>query len=64
VARSLSDDVAVIAYKVHEKVTVEGKTLAFEAADCSTWVRRDGRWVCAVHTESLAGDPFGRDRKK
>ena len=20
----------------------------------------DGKWVCAVHTESLAGDPFGR----
>jgi hypothetical protein len=64
VARSLSDDVAVIAYQVHEKVTVEGKTLTFDAADCSTWVRRDGRWVCAVHTESLAGDPFGRDLQR
>jgi hypothetical protein len=34
-----------------------------KAADSSTWVRRDGRWVCAVRTESLSGDPFGRDRQ-
>ena len=34
-----------------------------DAADASTWVRRNGRWVCALHTESLKGDPFGRDRR-
>jgi hypothetical protein len=28
----------------------------------STWVRRNGRWLCALHTEAIAGDPFGRDR--
>jgi hypothetical protein len=63
VAHALTDDVAVIAYKVHEELTVDGKAIKFEAADSSTWVRRDGQWVCAVHTEALAGDPFGRDRK-
>ena len=62
VARALTDDVAVIAYKVHEELTVDGKALSFEAADSSTWVRREGQWVCSVHTEALAGDPFGRDR--
>ncbi len=62
VARALTDDVAVIAYKVHEELTVDGKAIKFEAADSSTWVRREGEWVCAVHTEALAGDPFGRDR--
>jgi hypothetical protein len=62
VARALTDDVAVIAYKVHEELTVDGKAIEFEAADSSTWVRREGEWVCAVHTEALAGDPFGRDR--
>lgn len=31
-----------------------------EAFDSSVWVHRIGHWVCAVHTESLAGDPFGR----
>jgi uncharacterized protein (TIGR02246 family) len=60
--RMLRDDVAVLAYHVHEELTVEGQPVTLEAADASTWVRRDGRWVCAVHTESLLGDPFGRDR--
>jgi hypothetical protein len=61
--RLLSDDVAVLAYKVHEKLTVEGKAVTLDAADASTWIKRDGRWVCALHTESILGDPFGRDRQ-
>jgi hypothetical protein len=61
--RLLGDDVAIVAYKVREDLTVEGKPVTLEAADSSTWVRRNGRWVCALHTESLAGDPFGRDRR-
>jgi ketosteroid isomerase-like protein len=61
--RLINDDVAVLAYTVHEKMTVDGKPVTIEAADASTWVRRGGRWVCALHTESIAGDPFGRDRK-
>lgn len=60
--RMLGDDVAVMAYKVREKLTVDGKPVELEAADASTWVRRNGHWVCALHTESLKGDPFGRDR--
>jgi uncharacterized protein (TIGR02246 family) len=60
--RFLSPDVAVVAYKVKEEMKVEGKPLTLEAADASTWVRRDGKWRCALHTESLVGDPFGRDR--
>jgi hypothetical protein len=63
VVRLLSEDVAVLAYKVHEDLTVDGQALSFDAADSSTWVRREGHWVCAVHTEALAGDPFGRDRR-
>jgi len=62
--RLLADDVAIVAYKVHEELTVDGKPLKLDAADSSTWVRRDGRWVCALHTEALAGDPFGRDRNE
>ena len=61
--RLLSDDVALIAYQVHEDLTVEGKPLSIDAADSSTWVRRDGHWLCAMHTEALAGDPFGRDHR-
>jgi hypothetical protein len=61
--RVIGDDVAVLAYNVHEDVAVDGRLLKLEASDTSTWVRRDGRWVCAMHTEALAGDPFGRDRR-
>jgi uncharacterized protein (TIGR02246 family) len=61
--RMLRDDVAIVAYKVREELTVDGKPVTFDAADASTWVKRDGQWVCALHTESIAGDPFGRDRR-
>ena len=59
----LTDDIAVVAYKVREELLVEGKPVAFDAADSSTWIRRNGRWACAAHTEAIMGDPFGRDRK-
>ena len=60
--RMLGADTAVVAYTVREELTVDGQPVSFDAADTSTWVRRDDRWVCAAHTESLRGDPFGRDR--
>lgn len=61
--RLLGDDVAILAYKVKELLTVDGKSLTVDAADSSTWVRREGQWVCALHTEALLGDPFGRDKR-
>ena len=60
--RFIGDDVAIVAYKVDERVVVDGKTLPVNANDSSVWVRRNGEWLCALHTESLAGDPFGRDK--
>jgi hypothetical protein len=61
--RLLGNDFAILAYNVHEELTVEGKPVTLDAADASTWVRRDGRWLCALHTESIVADPFGRDRR-
>jgi hypothetical protein len=58
----LSDDVGVVAYEVHEEMTVDGKTVELDAAEASTWVKEGDHWVCALHTEALRGDPFGRDR--
>lgn len=58
----LNDNTAVIAYKVNENLEVEGKSINLEVAESSTWRRRDGKWVCCLHTEALTGDPFGRDR--
>jgi catechol 2,3-dioxygenase-like lactoylglutathione lyase family enzyme/ketosteroid isomerase-like protein len=58
-----SADVAIIAYQVREEMTVDGKPLTLRAADSSMWIRRaESGWRCALHTESLLGDPFGRDR--
>lgn len=61
--RIVGDDTAIVAYKVKEVLTVDGKPITFEAADSSTWVRREGQWVCALHSEAVLGDPFGRDRR-
>ena len=60
--RFLTDDIAIVAYPVRERVVVDGETLPVVANDSSVWVRRDGEWRCALHTESLAGDPFGREK--
>ena len=54
----------VIAYKVSEKLTVDGLPLTLVAFDSSMWVKEaDGRWRCALHTEAIAGDSFGRDKR-
>lgn len=54
--RFMHDDIAALAYQVHEELTVEGKNMALDAADASVWLRRHGLWVCALHTESIRGD--------
>lgn len=56
------ENTAVIGYSVKEELVVEGKPLTLEANDSSLWVRRGGTWQCALHTEAVKGDPFGRDR--
>lgn len=58
--RQLSDTVVALAYKVREDLKVDGKDVSLQAFDLSIWMKRDGHWVCAVHTEAPAGDPFGR----
>ena len=60
----LNEDVALVAYQVKEKLTVDGTPVNLEANDSSVWVRKNGEWLCAMHTESLVGDPFGRDKTK
>lgn len=60
--RAIGDDVGIVAYGIHEELEVEGKPISLDAAESSTWVRRNGKWLCAQHSEALAGDPFGRDR--
>ena len=58
----LSDDMAAIGYGIHEDLEVDGKPVQLDAFDVSVWKRGDSGWTCVLHTESIAGDPFGRDR--
>ena len=58
-----AENVAVIAYTVTEDMEVEGKKLTLQAADATTWVKTDGKWLAALHAESVLGAAFGRDRK-
>lgn len=58
--RLLGDDVAVLAYAVEEELTVDGEPLKLKAYDSSVWKKRGSEWICVLHTESPAGDPFGR----
>lgn len=48
------DDVAIATYKAWQKFTHEGETIEQDVVDSSTWVRLDGEWKCAAHTESVA----------
>jgi hypothetical protein len=59
----LGRNTAIVAYSVHEDAVVNGQPMSIDAAESSTWVRRDGRWVCALHTESMLGDAWGGDRQ-
>jgi hypothetical protein len=58
------EDVAAVAYTVTEKLTVEGTPVTLHAADSSMWIHRADGWRCGMHTESILGDPFGRDKAK
>ncbi|MFA7249130.1 MAG: nuclear transport factor 2 family protein [Dehalococcoidia bacterium] len=56
-------DTSIVAYRVHEELTVDGAPVALDAFETSVWRREAESWRCVLHTESLAGDPFGRDRR-
>ncbi|PKB25791.1 uncharacterized protein DUF4440 [Novosphingobium kunmingense] len=51
-----SDDVAVIAYKVHQTGTMADKAMDLTCADSSTWVHDGNGWKCALHTETILAD--------
>lgn len=54
--RQLGPDTVVIAYKVNSTVERDGKMVAMNSIDASTWIRRNGNWVCAMHTETEMPD--------
>lgn len=50
------DDVAIIAYKVRQSVTMDGRRQELRAADSSTWVRGLDGWECHAHSETFLQD--------
>ena len=62
--QQLTSDVAIIGYNVHVVARYKGEDVTLDAADASTWVKKNGSWLCALHTEAPLGDPFGRDRQR
>jgi len=56
-------DAVTVAYAVHEDVVIDGKPVQLDAFDSSVWRRESDGWTCVLHTESIAGDAFGRDRR-
>lgn len=49
-------DVAIIAYTVKQKVTMDGKSQTLHAADSSTWIRGADGWECHAHSETFLND--------
>ena len=49
-------DVAIIAYTVTQKVTLDGKSQTLHAADSSTWIRGADGWECHAHSETFLKD--------
>ena len=58
----ICDDAVAISYAVHEDLEVDGKPVKLDAFDSSVWKRTENGWTCLLHTESIKGDSFGRDR--
>jgi ketosteroid isomerase-like protein len=49
-------NVAIIAYKVKQKVKMDGKQQEMRAADSSTWIRGADGWECHAHSEAFLQD--------
>ena len=47
------EDTAIIAYKVHQTGTMKDRPMDLNCADSTTWVRDNGEWKCALHTETV-----------
>ena len=48
-----TDDVAVIAYKVHQTGEMEGKPMDMHAADSTVWSRDGETWKSVLHSETI-----------
>lgn len=50
----LNRTTAVLAYTVREEMVGDGgEVKVIEAADSSTWIKREDGWKCAMHSEAI-----------
>ncbi|HEY6377465.1 MAG TPA: nuclear transport factor 2 family protein, partial [Edaphobacter sp.] len=50
--RMMTPDIAVIAYRVKADLTCDQTHSTEEYNASTTWIRRDGKWLAQIHTES------------
>ena len=55
-----TEDSAIIAYEVHQTGDMKGQPMDLRCADSSVWVKEQGRWKCALHTETILEDASAR----
>ena len=51
---SPSDDVAIATYRAWQQYERDGEVIEEDVVDSSTWLKVDGKWKCAAHTETRA----------
>ena len=59
-----NDDTALLTYRVKQAIAGRedgAKAIEQEMADSSVWLRKDGEWLCVMHTET---EVDGGGRKK
>lgn len=49
-----TDSTAVLTYKVKQSLAERGKSAEIQQqmADSSVWTKKDGQWLCVMHTET------------
>lgn len=54
-----NEDTAIITYRVRQSVAKRdgARSTEQEMADSSVWTRKNGQWLCAIHTETPATAP-------
>jgi len=49
-----TEETAVLTYQVRQALSQRGRAeeMVQQMADSSVWTRKDGRWICVMHTET------------
>lgn len=50
--RQVTADTVITAYELKSSFKKEGRVVESNAVDTSTWIRKGGKWLCVMHTET------------